>query len=484
MQMSKKNEYNYYVEREHANAAQVNKRLANRAKEIEKILNEEKQVILARIDKFYKDFADTYGMSEEQAKKLVSQFDVDSFKQRAKEYVNNKDTSYDANYDMRLYDTKQRISRLQLLLNEINLDIAEGYQKSIVVMNDILATNQIKELERQANLFKLPKNQVRLAMEALLRETYTGAAFSSYWGKDLTNLYDVLDVAIKGAILNGQHPYQLKNQINKEFGVKDNWSKRLLITETTRMQSMVQIAAMKEAGYEYFRFIAESKACDECSQYRSKVFRLKDWEKLAVIPPLHPHCRCSLVPAMEEDYLEDMNWQDELGISTEANELLNELQRRSFNTGRLEGKELLSLIDLNNDKLVYELKGNENSVGFSKELINLLKKAPKGSFILNHNHPSDYNSSFSKADIFQLYNYNSIKAMTLVTDDKTSYYLDRNNKYFNFLNKMGYEVMYDSIRNEVLNQYSDNERKKYWKELTDKINKKVSEKIGIKYRRL
>lgn len=306
--MAKKNNYSYFVKREHKNTEKVNKRIANRSKEIEKILNEQKEVILARIDKFYKDFGDTYGVSEEQAKKLVSQFDVDSFKQRAKEYVENKDTSYLANYDMRLYDTKQRISRLQLLLNEINLDIAEAYQKSILVMDDILTTNQMKELERQANLFKLSKNQIKLASEVLLRETYKGTRFSNYWGKDLTSLYDILDVAIKGAIFNGQHPYKLKNRINKEFGTTDKWSKRLLLNETTRMQSMLQLASFKEAGFTHFRLVVESGACSTCSSYIGQSYSIDKWLEIGAVPPIHPNCRCSLVPdyeGFEERYLDD-----------------------------------------------------------------------------------------------------------------------------------------------------------------------------------
>ncbi|WP_242542319.1 minor capsid protein [Candidatus Vagococcus giribetii] len=300
--MDKNKDLSYFVKREHKNADKINKRITNKSKEIGKILEQQEKVILKRIDKFYQDFGDIYGVTEEQAQKIVSQFDVDSFKERARKYVESKDTSYTANYDMRLYDTKQRISRLKLLLNEINLDIAEGYQKTTLVMNDILTTGQKKEIERQANLFKLPKKQIKIATEALLRETYTGTKFSSYWGKDLTNLYDILDVAIKGAIFNGQHPFKLKAKINKEFGVKDKWSKRLLITETTRMQSMVQIAAMKEAGFEYFRFIAERNACDKCGEYNNKVYLLDQWKNLVMIPPVHPHCRCSLVPATKEKY--------------------------------------------------------------------------------------------------------------------------------------------------------------------------------------
>ena len=318
----------YFVKREHKNSDKVNKRLANKSKEIEKILKQQEKVILDRIDKFYQDFGDTYGVSEEQAKKLVSQFDVDTFKERARKYVETKDTSYTANYDMRLYDTKQRISRLKLLLNEINLDIAEGYQKTSLVMNDILTTNQMKELERQANLFKLPKNQVKTATEALLRETYKGAQFSSYWGKDLTNLYDILDTAIKGAVFNGQHPFQLKGRINKEFKTKDKWSKRLLITETTRMQSMVQIAAMKEAGYEYFRFIAEKSACDECGSYNNKVYSLEDWERLTMVPPVHPHCRCSLVPATKEEYLAEMGNNSNVSDSIMNDDFLKKQQEQ------------------------------------------------------------------------------------------------------------------------------------------------------------
>lgn len=474
----------YFVKREHKNTDKVNKRIANKSKEIEKILKQQEKVILDRIDKFYQDFGDTYGVSEEQAKKLVSQFDVDTFKERARKYVETKDTSYAANYDMRLYDTKQRISRLKLLLNEINLDIAEGYQKTSLVMNDILTTGQMKEMERQANLFKLPKNQVKTATEALLRETYTGTKFSSYWGKDLTNLYDILDTAIKGAVFNGQHPFQLKGRINKEFKTKDKWSKRLLITETTRMQSMVQIAAMKEAGYEYFRFIAEKSACDECGSYNNKVYSLEEWEKLVMIPPVHPHCRCSLVPATKEEYLSDRNWSKELGVEKEISNLINDVMQKSFFTGAQENKELLSLIDLNSAKLIHESKGTEDTVVFSKELKNLLKTAPKESLILNHNHPGEYTSSFSESDLLQLFSFNSIKQMTLVTSNKTQYYVNRKNKKANLFTKLKISNNYKSVYDKVVLGYSDEEIYANWDEISHEVNKKLSELLDYEYRRL
>lgn len=297
---------NYYRKREQKHQEKMNKSIYSESERITMILEEQKKMVLDAIEKLYEDFSEDYKLDRGMLERQASKFDVQSFLKDAERIVKNKDMTYAANYKMRMYDVKQKVSRLELLLNQINLEMLNTNEETTAKMNDILTDVHQQELERQANLFKMNSNHIQIVNKALMRNSIKGAKFSEYWGNDLSQLYNQLDIAVKRAVTNGEHPYKLKNDINKMFNTIDSWSKRILITEATRMQSLTQIESFKASGYKYFRFIAEKTACDHCKPFDDKVYKIEDYEKMMAVPPLHPYCRCSLVPATEEDYMEQL----------------------------------------------------------------------------------------------------------------------------------------------------------------------------------
>lgn len=295
---------NYYRKREQKHQEKMNMSIYSESERITMILEEQKKMVLDAIDKLYEDFSTDYKLDKGMLERQASKFDVQAFLKDAERIVKNKDMSYASNYKMRMYDVKQKVSRLELLLNQINLEMLNTNEETTAKMNDILTDVKKQELERQANLFKMNSNHIQVVNKALMRNSIKGAKFSEYWGNDLSQLYNQLDIAVKRAVTNGEHPYKLKNDVNKMFNTIDSWSKRILITEATRMQSLTQIESFKTSGYKYFRFIAEKTACDHCKPFDDKVYKIEDYEKMMAVPPLHPYCRCSLVPATEEEYQE------------------------------------------------------------------------------------------------------------------------------------------------------------------------------------
>ncbi|WP_442257275.1 minor capsid protein [Vagococcus salmoninarum] len=244
---------------------------------------------------FYQRYADKENLTYQEAQKAVSQFDVTSFESKAKEYVENKDFSSKANYQLRLYNTKMKISRLELLCNDIQLEIAKMYDSTSKIMGKSLEEVYEMELKRQAGILGLSVNDLRKASDAFLRANHRGVTFADFWGKDLSKLYNEIDTALESALMNGEHPYKLVGKMKDKFGTYQYQAERLLITETTYTQTRLQLASFKEAGFTRFRFVAESGACKECSNYQGQVFNIDEWLN-APTPPLHPYCRCSLVP--------------------------------------------------------------------------------------------------------------------------------------------------------------------------------------------
>ena len=91
-----------------------------------------------------------------------------------------------------------------------------------------------------------------------------------------------------------------------------------------------------EAGYREFQYVVEHKdgLCETCLSLSEKTFTLEELVEQELLPPLHPNCRCAVVPVYATGRVESRtsggfgaettNWYDGLlQIPTEAKALLN-----------------------------------------------------------------------------------------------------------------------------------------------------------------
>ena len=108
-----------------------------------------------------------------------------------------------------------------------------------------------------------------------------------------------------------------------------------------------------KAGYREFRHVVEHKAglCETCLSLSEKTFTLEELVEQELLPPLHPNCRCAVVPVYEIGMVESRtsggfgtettNWYDGLlQIPTEAKALLNGIasaQQERIGRGTLGG---------------------------------------------------------------------------------------------------------------------------------------------------
>ena len=108
-----------------------------------------------------------------------------------------------------------------------------------------------------------------------------------------------------------------------------------------------------EAGYREFRYAVEHKdgLCETCLRLSEKTFTLEELIEQELLPPLHPNCRCAVVPVYETGMVESRtsggfgagttNWYDGLlQIPTEAKALLTGIasaQQERIDRGTLGG---------------------------------------------------------------------------------------------------------------------------------------------------
>lgn len=101
------------------------------------------------------------------------------------------------------------------------------------------------------------------------------------------------------------------------------------------------------AGYDHFRYIIEvtDNTCRTCLSQSQRTYTLEQLVQLDLLPPLHPNCRCTIVPESDEIVLnnleEDTNWYDPfLRIPSDAFSLLKgfaDSQKERLDRGTLSG---------------------------------------------------------------------------------------------------------------------------------------------------
>ena len=59
----------------------------------------------------------------------------------------------------------------------------------------------------------------------------------------------------------------------------------------------------KEAGVEYYEYLAvgDDRTSEECMDLNGKIFRLDEARVGENFPPMHPNCRCTIIPVMDRN---------------------------------------------------------------------------------------------------------------------------------------------------------------------------------------
>lgn len=300
-------------------------------REIERIYKDMLDGIQGEIDRFYRQYADKEDITLAEAKKRVSQLDIERYERKAEKYVKEaakdrakgkKDGSYfskKANEEMRLYNLTMKVNRLEMLKANIGLELIKGHVEYEAFMNDILQGRTEEELKRQAGILGETVIGNAKAANAIVNASFANATFSDrIWmyqdvmKNDLANL-------LQTGLIQGKNPRVLARDIRKYvIGSDDNKNsakykaERLMHTELARVQTEAQKQSYIRNGFAEYTYIAcgASDCCDICKALDGKHFKIKDMMPGENASPMHPNCHCST--SAYEDSKEYDAWLDYL----------------------------------------------------------------------------------------------------------------------------------------------------------------------------
>ncbi|UXV56944.1 minor capsid protein [Staphylococcus aureus] len=267
--------------------------------EIERIILLMYAEITKELLAFYAKYAKDTGLNIQEVKKMADSFDVLAFSNKAKQFVERKDFSEEANQSLKQYNLTLKISREKLLkqLDLIVKDTSLNLQNKI---EDKLSDAVNREVKRQAHILGEHVQIDDTEVKAVVNSNFKGAKWSTRLWNDMELVQKEVERVTSHVVIRGRHPNEFVSEFKKQTNSTSYNASRLLVTESARVQTESQkIAYLKDLGEDgEYKYVAkiDSKTSKLCHSLNGKIFKVKDMIPGVNAPPMHPWCRSTTVP--------------------------------------------------------------------------------------------------------------------------------------------------------------------------------------------
>ncbi len=287
--------------------------------ELRVIFSETSSKIQKEVDYWWNRFAKNNSLTISEAKKLMSNKELDELNWDVKEYIKN---GIEAAITQLPYiesqlenaSAKFHISRLNALKiqvlsisNEMFADVNKVVKESMKkVYNDTYyktAFNIQDAVGIYSDFTKIDDN----LLEKILSKPWAedGSNFSErIWGKYRPKLVNRLHKDLTDCVSRGRNPNEYTQAIAKDFDVGLKQAGDLMLSEYNYFNEKATQDCMDELDVEEYEVLdtLDGVTCSSCAGMGGKHYPLKD----AVIginsPPFHPRCRCTTIPYFNDEF--------------------------------------------------------------------------------------------------------------------------------------------------------------------------------------
>lgn len=203
-----------------------------------------------------------------------------------------------ANADALFAGVEMDIAEMTGKINKrIETHLKQTYQETYLNR----AYNYHKQTKREPN-FK-PERLEEEYLQKAINENFKGKRFSErVWGSNMDELVSRVESLVTNDLNRGYPVDQSSKLLAIEFERARNRAVTVLQTETNGIQAQATLDEYQDDNVKKYRYLAtlEVHTCPICGELDGKVFLVKDAEKGVNYPTMHPHCRCTTVPALEK----------------------------------------------------------------------------------------------------------------------------------------------------------------------------------------
>lgn len=279
-----------------------------RSKLLKEIYRSAVDQMTREIESFYQRYARDEQITLADARRRVSMLDMKEYERLAKQYVESRDFSPEANRQMKLYNLTMKTNRLELLRNRLGLEMVKMTNDTQTEISKALVERSLETFEEYAGILGESVRDPLALAATISQEPFKGAKWSErLWGTNQKGLYDSVTKTLENALISGKNAKQLASSLQKQYGRSLYEAERLMVTEMARCQTEAAKLSMEANKNEYYMVLTANAMgpCGDCSDLEDQTTRdpipVKDMEPGVNAPPLHPSCHCATAPWWDED---------------------------------------------------------------------------------------------------------------------------------------------------------------------------------------
>ena len=278
--------------------------------------------IRRQIDSFYSKYASKYGLTYDQAVRLLSRKEFQEWKATLGDYVATIEATTDPSVKAVLkaqldaLSANSSISRLEALQGQIDLILNDLWKRGVEQMKEELGEGFVEgyykksyDLQSRAGFYNEIAKIDASAVEDAVSYPWSGAMFSDrLWQSKQALVFNTREIITQG-LIQGKSVGVMASALSSRMGQSYKNAERLIRTETAHIHAEADRRAYKEAGvaeYEYMAAVNE-RTCDTCGALDGRRFKVADAEPGVNYPPIHPNCRCTTVEYDPEEALDWLN---------------------------------------------------------------------------------------------------------------------------------------------------------------------------------
>lgn len=215
---------------------------------------------------------------------------------------------------------KKRYANLKKNIKQMAQDMGMELNKetekilTVAIEDTYTATNDALDVAYD----RVPKGMV----DQIVNSRWSGDNYSKRIWDNVETLATQVEKNVVQAVLTGKNKDDCVGEVMKRFGTSFSNADRLIRTEVMHSINDAQGETYKKAGYTKYRILIEhdERLCEVCEALANQEFDFDDKQEGVNCPPLHPNCRCTIVPVLDlqkgekSDIIKEKGQGDNLGV--------------------------------------------------------------------------------------------------------------------------------------------------------------------------
>lgn len=261
------------------------------------------------IESLYARYAGENGLTMAEARRLIRGKEFKQWRMTLEEYVKAAKNDSAILKELNTLAMRSRITRLESLHAQTLMNIADlceklnkfedAFQYRAYVANYY---GTLYDIHREYGLNTPPvvvdQNQIKKAIQS----PWSGTSYKGIILNQGTELSRQLKQTVLTAIHRGISTQKLSRDLSERMKIGYNKAVTLVRTELNFVFNKAALDSMQSAGLDHYRFVAslDNRTCLRCGGIDGLVFEVEEAMPGENHPPIHPRCRCTIVPSLGE----------------------------------------------------------------------------------------------------------------------------------------------------------------------------------------